>query len=146
MMLRNLGCLLVIAMAVAPVWAIGSAAGIGSSSLETREARIWASRSRSQRLSALTSAAPRVNCERTNAPEALASPGPWIDSPASKLKIIVTFIIGVDGQVHSPLILQSAGDYNDKVVLNTVRAWRFRPAMCNGSPAESDGKIEFSRR
>jgi hypothetical protein len=31
-------------------------------------------------------------------------------------------------------------------VLNTVRAWRYRPAMCNGVPTESEAKVGFSSR
>jgi hypothetical protein len=27
-----------------------------------------------------------------------------------------------------------------------VRAWRYRPATCNGLPTETEGKIEFSSR
>ena len=61
-------------------------------------------------------------------------------------KVKVSFIIGADGRVHSPLILQSGGTVGDRNVLQTVRAWRYRPATCNGVPTEAEGKIEFSRR
>ena len=61
-------------------------------------------------------------------------------------KVKVSFIIGADGRVHSPLILQSAGPAGDRNVLQTVRTWRYRPATCNGVPTEAEGKIEFSRR
>jgi TonB family protein len=61
-------------------------------------------------------------------------------------KVKVSFIIGADGRVHSPLILESAGPVGDRSVLQTVRAWRYRPATCNGVPTETEGKIEFSQR
>jgi TonB family protein len=62
------------------------------------------------------------------------------------MKIKVSFIVGTDGRVHSPLILESSGTSEDHAILNTVRAWRYRPAMCNGVPTETEGKIEFSSR
>jgi TonB family protein len=61
-------------------------------------------------------------------------------------KVKVSFIIGADGRVHSPLILQSAGPVGDRNILQTVRAWRYRPGTCNGVPTETEGKIEFSHR
>ena len=116
-----------------------------SSSLLRQENKHWATVSRNSRFSTITNAASRTTCERTVAPEALATPNPLVDA-GQKLKIVVSIIIGTDGQVHSPFILESAGPVQDNTILSTVRAWRFRPAMCNGSPAESEGKIEFSRR
>ncbi len=65
---------------------------------------------------------------------------------AAGIKVKVSFIIGADGRVHSPLILVSGGPAGDRNVLQTVRAWRYRPATCNGVPTETEGKIEFSRR
>jgi TonB family protein len=62
------------------------------------------------------------------------------------IKVKVSFIIGADGRVHSPLILQSVGLAGDRNVLQTVRGWRYRPATCNGVPTEAEGKIEFSQR
>ena len=61
-------------------------------------------------------------------------------------RVRVSFIIGTDGHVHSPLILESAGIARDRRVLQTVRTWRYRPATCNGVPTETEGKIEFYNR
>ena len=74
--------------------------------------------------------------------------GPWglLQPAADGIKVKVSFIIGADGRVHSPLILESVGAAGDRNVLQTVRAWRYRPATCNGVPTEAEGKIEFSRR
>jgi TonB family protein len=65
---------------------------------------------------------------------------------ATGTKVKVSFIIGIDGHVHSPLILESAGVTGDRSILRTVRTWRYRPATCNGVPTETEGKIEFSSR
>jgi len=40
---------------------------------------------------------------------------------AAGVKVKVSFIIGADGRVHSPLILESAGLAGDRNVLQTVR-------------------------
>ena len=85
-------------------------------------------------------------CEDVQPPEALATPDPLF-TPAARGKIVkISFIIGTDGHVHSPLILESAGLAGDRHVLQTVRTWRYRPATCNGVPTETEGKIEFSSR
>jgi TonB family protein len=88
----------------------------------------------------------RSRCERTHPPEALTTPNPILNSGDPSLKVRVSFIVGADGRVHSPLILESAGTSDDQAILETVRAWRYRPAMCNGVPTETEGRIEFSRR
>lgn len=85
-------------------------------------------------------------CEDVQPPEALTTPDPLF-TPSARGKVVkVSFIIGTDGHVHSPLILESAGLAGDRHVLQTVRTWRYRPATCNGVPTETEGKIEFSSR
>lgn len=88
----------------------------------------------------------RPSCAEVQAPEALATPDPLFTSSALGRRVKVSFIIGIDGRVHSPLILESAGLAGDRRVLQTVRTWRYRPATCNGVPTETEGKVEFSSR
>jgi hypothetical protein len=88
----------------------------------------------------------RPSCEDVEPPEALTTPNPLFATSAAGRKIKVSFIIGVDGRVHSPLILESAGLAGDRRVLQTVRTWRYRPGTCNGVPTETEGKVEFSSR
>jgi len=95
-------------------------------------------------LSALPSAS--VSCEVSQPPEALATPDPLLAATGSSDKVAVSFIIGSDGQVHSPVILESAGSLADGNVLNALRSWRYRPALCNAAPAESERRVEFSSR
>jgi TonB family protein len=85
-------------------------------------------------------------CEDIQPPEALTTPDPLFMPSGRGRKVKVSFIIGTDGRVHSPLILESAGLAGDRHVLQTVRTWRYRPATCNGVPTETEGKIEFSSR
>ena len=83
-------------------------------------------------------------CEDVEPPQPLTTPNPLFTPSGGKVK--VSFIIGTDGRVHSPLILESAGMAGDRHVLETVRTWRYRPATCHGVPTETEGKIEFSTR
>jgi TonB family protein len=88
----------------------------------------------------------RGNCEATHPPEALATANPLLDQVNTVDPVRVSFIIGTDGHVYSPFILESAGPAEDRIVLNAVRSWRFRPATCNGVPAEAEAKVGFSSR
>lgn len=86
------------------------------------------------------------SCADIRPPEALTTPDPPFTPVGRNRKVSVSFIIGTDGRVHGPLILESAGLAGDRHVLQTVRTWRYRPATCNGVPTETEGKIEFSGR
>ncbi len=88
----------------------------------------------------------RAICQDVQPPEALTTPSPMFAVAAYGRRVKVSFIIGTDGRVHSPLILESAGLSGDRDVLQVVRSWRYRPATCDGVPTEIEGKIEFSSR
>lgn len=88
----------------------------------------------------------RSSCEADRPPEALATPDPFFDVNKESLKITVSFIVGTDGRVHSPFILESGGTTEDQNVLLTIQHWRYRPAMCNGVPTEVEAKVEFLGR
>jgi TonB family protein len=87
---------------------------------------------------------PATRCERVRAPEALTTPDPLLKT--ARGKVAVSFIIGTDGRVHSPVVLESAGSDEDSNVLEAVRGWRYRPATCNAVPAETESKVEFTSR
>ena len=108
-----------------------------------REERLWNGPARS---SEFGDTGEERRCENTVPPEALTTPDPPMTPAAAGKKVKISFIVGADGRVHSPLILQSAGRAYDRNILQTVRAWRYRPATCNGVPTESEGRIEFWHR
>ncbi len=114
--------------------------------LADRERQAWKIPVRATEFSDVLHVNARSRCENTQPPEALTTPSPLLIPSGVGTKVKVSFIIGADGRVHSPLILESAGAVGDRNVLQTVRFWRYRPATCNGVPTETEGKIEFSRR
>ena len=81
------------------------------------------------------------SCADNRPPEALATPDPllqWNDS-----RVRVSFIVNTQGHVESPFILESGGIEEDEVILNAVRFWRFRPALCNGVPTQVEARVRF---
>ncbi len=115
-----------------------------STTFEQRESQVGRAVVRASEFVDIAHASSRLSCEDVQPPEALTTPDPRFASTAKGQKVTVSFIIGTDGRVRSPLILQSAGLAGDRHVLQTVRTWRYRPATCNGVPTEIEGKIEFS--
>jgi TonB family protein len=113
---------------------------------EVREHPLWKIRVRDSQFSDLPRLTARSRCEEVQPPQALTTPQPVLNPLRDRVKPKVSFIIGTDGRVHSPLILESAGPTGDRRILQTVRSWRYRPATCNGVPTEIEGKIEFSSR
>src|SRR5271169_2107785 len=147
MLVRGLCAILLVVSA--PATSQASAFGPGqratSVALTLREHQLWASPARDSRFAAmLHTASPR--CEASEPPEPLATPNPLLDVAEPNSKVSVSFIIGTDGRVHSALILQSASPTEDRTILDTVRSWRYRPAMCNGTATETEAKVEFSSR
>jgi TonB family protein len=115
--------------------------------LQPREMQLWHSPWQNQlQFASVTHTSSRPRCEADRPPEALATPDPLMDAADGSLRITVSFIVGTDGRVHSPFILESAGANEDQTVLHTVQRWRYRPALCNGVPTEVEAKIEFSSR
>jgi len=117
----------------------------GGSSLAVREQQLWRVPSRASEFSNVPHVSARTHCEEIQPPQALATPDPLLPF-GTDARVKVSFIVGADGRVLSPLILESAGPMRDRSVLQTVRGWRYRPATCDGMPTEAEGRIEFSQR
>jgi TonB family protein len=113
--------------------------------LAERERQLWRTPNRASEFSNVPHLSAHGRCEENQPPQEIATPDPLIPTGATA-RVKVSFIIGADGRVHSPLILESAGPVGDRSVLRTVRFWRYRPATCNGVPTEAEGRIEFSLR
>jgi TonB family protein len=144
MALRAWFCLSLLATS-SPGFASARSPILNPARLSQRERETWKSPVHAAQFSAIPYVTARLGCEVTQLPEALASPDPLFVSSAART-VKVSVIVGTDGRVHTPLILESGGVIGDRNILETVRAWRYRPATCNGVPTEAEGRIEFSRR
>lgn len=88
-----------------------------------------------------------MECESTQPPQALVTPHAWVAAIPDNTKIVVNFIIGADGQVYSPFVLAGAGsDSLDRQLVDAVRRWQYRPALCNGVPTDAEVKVQLSGR
>ena len=150
MMLRKLGLAMVLIATSSAVCLASverySSTGDRLANRSAREQQFASLGVQNANFSAMSRLTARASCESAQPPEALATPDPLVDTPVAATKITVSFIVGTDGRVHSPLILEGLGPSGDRIVLDAVRAWRYRPATCNGVPTEMEGKIAFSSR
>ena len=141
--------LMTVVLLASSVSAFGSlprvSSGPRATSLSARETLVWAFPLRDSRFAAMLRTS-GGSCEASEPPEPLATPNPLLDVAEPKSRVSVSFIIGTDGRVHSALILESAGPAEDRTILDTVRSWRYRPAMCNGAATDTEAKVQFSSR
>ncbi len=85
-------------------------------------------------------------CGNVRPPEALLTPDPLLLGQSDDLNVRVSFIIGADGYVRSAFIMDSGSPEEDRLVLRTVTLWRYRPALCNGVPTDSEARVRFMIR
>jgi len=85
-------------------------------------------------------------CGNVRPPEALLTPDPLLHVQDDDLRVRVSFIVGTDGLVHSAFVLDSGGPDEDQIALRAVRFWRYRPALCNGVPSDSEALVRFNVR
>jgi TonB family protein len=138
--------LLVPALGLASIGSVPEQIAGGQVSLAEREHRVWSLAVHDSEFAAMAHLTTRAECEAVQPPQALATPDPLLDETDLNSKVSVSFIVGTDGRVHSALILESAGPNEDRTILDAVRFWRYRPALCNGVPTEAEAKVEFSSR
>ncbi len=149
MSLRKLAVLLIAATSPLCWGSEGAASAFGAGvqrTLVNRERQIWTGEVHNSDFSPMGRTETRNSCDPVQPPEALATPDPLIDLSVARTKVTVSFIVGTDGRVHSPLILEGLGGFQDRIVLDALRSWRYRPATCNGVPTEAEAKIAFSSR
>jgi TonB family protein len=88
-----------------------------------------------------------MQCESTEPPQALATPHTWVAAIPDDTKVVVNFIIGTDGQVYSPFVLDGSGSRAlFRKLVDEVRRWHYRPALCNGVPTDAEVKVQLSSR
>jgi TonB family protein len=88
----------------------------------------------------------RMQCASAQPPRALNLSHAALVAIPDNAKILVNLIIGTDGEVYSPFVVNGVGSSLDRKVVETVRRWHYRPALCNGVPTDAEVKIELSSR
>jgi protein TonB len=63
--------------------------------------------------------------------------------PSSEQKIVVDVSVDAFGQVVSENLVKGMGTVLDKIVLETVKTWRFQPATLNGKPVATEAELIF---
>ncbi|MGC2616918.1 MAG: TonB family protein [Terracidiphilus sp.] len=63
--------------------------------------------------------------------------------PSSEQKIVVDVSVDAFGQVVSESLVKGLGNNLDRIVLETVRTWRFQPATLNGKPVATEAELIF---
>ena len=130
-----------------PTWCLASAAPAGMVAQPISVAQYLATgKVHIVKFAPLEEADVEMQCESTQAPQALATPHPSLAAIPDDGKIVVNFIVGADGQVYSPFVLDGVGGSLDRKVVELVRHWRYRPALCNGVPTDSEVKVQLSSR
>lgn len=85
-------------------------------------------------------------CGNVRPPEALLTPDPLLQGQDEDMNMRVSFIIGSDGHVYSAFVLNSDRPNDDEAVLRAISLWRYRPALCNGVPTDSEARVRFTVR
>jgi TonB family protein len=81
--------------------------------------------------------------------EIISSPQPAIPSQVQEegcsASCVARFSIEPNGKVQVKLLTSSGSDEIDDITLNTLRRWKFKPAMLDGKPVASTRrvKVEF---
>jgi|SRR5579862_1817035 len=70
-------------------------------------------------------------------------PDSWIEKRPQSALIVVEVTVDKKGRVRNPTVTQSGGKDADREVIEAVRQWRFKPAMCGTDPIEVKTKVEI---
>ncbi|MGH9503250.1 MAG: energy transducer TonB [Terriglobales bacterium] len=108
--------------------------------------RIWSAAVHDSEFAPVPNSVSPAQCGAVESPQPLATPDPLLDRADTNSRVKITFVVGTDGRVYSAFILNGADLHEDRRILNTVRSWRYRPALCNGIPTDAEGRVEFSSR
>jgi hypothetical protein len=87
-----------------------------------------------------------MQCAASQPPKPLSMPHPALAEIPDHMKITINLIIGSDGEVYSPFVIDGVSSALDRKVVDTVRHWHYRPALCNGVPTDAEVKLELSSR
>lgn len=92
----------------------------------------------------------RRYCKDMTAPVRIKGKIPEYPSSVNQTRIdtdnTVIFTIETDGSVSNVHLLRSSTQAMDNAMVETVKTWRYKPAMCGAEPVVSDVTVFLSRR
>jgi len=92
----------------------------------------------------------RRKCENMTHAVAVKQPDPEYPPAAAQNRLMgtttVALTVQVDGSVNDIQILQSAEHEMDRQTVETVKKWKFKPAMCGTDPVATDITVEVNFR
>jgi TonB family protein len=87
----------------------------------------------------------RRQCADLKAPVPIKNPDPMLPPSASQNKLTgnttVAMTVLADGSVTEIQLVGSAGRPMDDATLQTLKSWKFKPAMCGADPVVSDVEV-----
>jgi len=63
--------------------------------------------------------------------------------PSSNEEVVVDVKVSAAGDVLEATLVKGIGNALDKIVLETVKTWRFHPATVNGNPVAAEAELIF---
>jgi TonB family protein len=63
--------------------------------------------------------------------------------PASQQQVVVDVKVSATGEVLEATLVKGIGNALDQIVVDTVKTWRFHPAMLQGSPVPTEAELIF---
>jgi TonB family protein len=83
-----------------------------------------------------------------DAPKPIYTPEPEYTDKARRKKIsgtvLLSFVVAKDGTVRDPAVTKSLESSLDKQAVDTVKKWKFEPAMKDGQPVAARIQAEMS--
>jgi len=89
----------------------------------------------------------RRQCEdmKRAVPIKMPDPYPSFSEPMPPgTTVSVTVTILADGSIGDLQVIRSAGALSDKAVLEVLKTWKFKPAMCGSQPVVSDVDVDVN--
>ena len=84
---------------------------------------------------------------KTTPPKAISSPDPSLPWRAgSDSSVVLDLIVDAKGSPQDLKVARSGGKSFDENALRAVRAWRFKPAVCDGRPIATTIQVEVNYR
>ncbi|HEY1646576.1 MAG TPA: TonB family protein [Terracidiphilus sp.] len=63
--------------------------------------------------------------------------------PSEQQQVVVDVKVSAAGDVLEATLVKGIGNGLDQIVMDTVKTWRFHPAMLNGSPVATEAELIF---